>query len=87
MVADQADDITSLSMAQYIEARDFLIVTLTRAVGTRPSALENAMFKMFENAKCVITQATGGWAGPYSDECRHRVSGEDIHHKAWPSSD
>ena len=51
VAADQADDIASLSIAQYVEAHDFLIVTLTRAVGTRPSALENATLKMFENAK------------------------------------
>ena len=40
--ADQADGIESLSIAQYCEVRDYLIVTLTRAVGTRPTALENA---------------------------------------------
>jgi len=37
--ADQADDIASLSINQYCDAHDFLIVTLTRAVGTRPAPL------------------------------------------------
>ena len=31
--------------------RDYLIVTLTRAVGKRPAALENATLKMFANTK------------------------------------
>ena len=51
VAADQADDITSLSIGQYVAALDFLIITLTRAVGTRPSPLENAMPRMFQNAK------------------------------------
>ena len=51
MKADQADDVEDLSISQYCEARDFLIVTLTRAVGTMPAALENATLKMFNKAK------------------------------------
>ena len=47
----KADGIESLSISQYCKARDFLIFTLTRAVGTRPVALENATLKMFEHAK------------------------------------
>ena len=49
--ADQADDLNDLSLRQYCDARDFLIVTLTRAVGTRPAPLENATIKMFQNAQ------------------------------------
>ena len=49
--ADQAEDTKGLSITQYCDARDFLIVTLTRAVGTRPAALENATLEMFEKAK------------------------------------
>ena len=49
--ADQADDVKGLSISQYCEARDYLIVTLTRAVGMRPAALENATLQMFNKAK------------------------------------
>ena len=51
LAADQAEEIEGLSISQYCKARDFLIVTLTRAVGTRPAALENATLEMFEKAQ------------------------------------
>ena len=51
LAADQADDLKDLSLRNYCDARDFLIVTLTRAVGTRPAPLENATIKMFQNAQ------------------------------------
>ena len=51
LAADQADDVQGLSISQYCMARDYLIVTLTRAVGTRPAALENATLQMFNQAK------------------------------------
>ena len=51
LAADQAESTEHLSIKQYCDARDFLIVTLTRAVGTRPAALENATLEMFHKAK------------------------------------
>lgn len=51
LAADWADDVNDLSLRQYCDARDFLIVTLTRAVGTRPAPLENATIKMFQKAR------------------------------------
>ena len=51
LAADQADDVKDLSLRNYCDARDFLIVTLTRAVGTRPAPLENATIRMFQNAQ------------------------------------
>ena len=51
LAADQAESTEHLSNKQYCDARDFLIVTLTRAVGTRPAALENATLEMFHKAK------------------------------------
>ena len=47
----EADDVGGLSITQYSSARDYLIVLLTREVGTRPAALENATFQMFNKAK------------------------------------
>ena len=44
LAADQAEGTEHLSTKQYCDARDFLIVTLTRAVGTKPAAL--AFLKM-----------------------------------------
>ena len=51
LAADKAEDIEGLSTKQYCDAGDFLNVTLTRAVGTRPAALENATLEMFHKAK------------------------------------
>ena len=51
LAADQAESTEHLSIKQYCDARDFLIVTLTRAVGTRAAALENATLEMFYKAK------------------------------------
>lgn len=51
MAADAAETPDDLSIAQYCAARDMLITTLTRAVGTHPGPLENATLKMFEKAK------------------------------------
>ena len=48
--ADEAEDIADLSMKQYCDVHDYLIVSLTRAVGTRPVALENATLEMFWKA-------------------------------------
>ena len=48
--ADKADDIESLSISKYCEGRNFPIVSLTRAIGTRPAPLENATLQMFEKA-------------------------------------
>ena len=50
MAAAEADDVRGLSITQYSSARDYLIVLLTREVGTRPAALENATFQMFNKA-------------------------------------
>ena len=50
VAADQADDVSDLTLRQYCDARDYLIVTLTRAVGTRPAPLENATIRMFQSA-------------------------------------
>ena len=50
VAADAAKDSDDLSMKQYCDARDYLIVSLTRAVGTRPGALENATLDMFRKA-------------------------------------
>lgn len=47
VAASEAEDSADLSMKQYCDARDYLIVSLTRAVGTRPAALENASLEMF----------------------------------------
>ena len=51
MVADTAEDPDDLSVAQYCAARDFLVTTLTRTVGTRPGPLENATLHMFKKAQ------------------------------------
>lgn len=51
LAADQAEGTEHLSTKQYCDARDFLIVILTRTVGTRPAALENATLEMFHKAK------------------------------------
>ena len=50
VTADEADDIEGLSLKQYCDVRDFLIVSLTRAIGTRPAPLENATLEMFHKA-------------------------------------
>ena len=50
VAADAAQEISDLSIKQYVDARDFLIVSLTRAVGTRPAPLENATIDMFKKA-------------------------------------
>ena len=50
VAADATKDSDDLSMKQYCDARDYLIVSLTRAVGTRPGALENATLDMFRKA-------------------------------------
>ena len=50
LAADQAEDTQHLSIKQYCDARDYLIATLTRAVGTRPAPLENATLEMFQKA-------------------------------------
>ena len=49
--ADLADSVDDLSIAQYCAARDFLLVTLTRAAGTRPGPLETATISMFNTAE------------------------------------
>ena len=51
VAADQAKSIDDLSIKQYVDARDLLVTTLTRAVGTRPAALENATIEMFNKAQ------------------------------------
>lgn len=78
VAASEAEDSADLSMKQYCDARDYLIVSLTRAVGTRPAPLENASLEMFRKAlwddikkkgnASVITQEGGGWSGTDSDE-------------------
>lgn len=50
VAADEADDISHLSMKQFCDAHEFLIVSITRSVGTRPAALENATLDMFRKA-------------------------------------
>ena len=51
VAADQAKSIDDLSIKQYVDSRDLLVVTLTRAVGTRPAPLENATIEMFRKAQ------------------------------------
>lgn len=48
VAADQAEKMEDLSVTQYVDAHDFLIVTLTRAVGTRPARLQNATLDMLK---------------------------------------
>lgn len=50
VAADQAEKMEDLSVTQYVDAHDFLIVTLTRAVGTRPATLENATLDMLKKS-------------------------------------
>lgn len=50
IAADRARSSQELNLQQYGAARDLLLVSLTRAVGTRPGALENATVGMFEKA-------------------------------------
>ena len=49
--AEVAESPDELTVTQYCDARDLIIFTLTRLVGTRPGALENATIDMFEKAK------------------------------------
>ena len=49
--AEVAESPDQLMVSQYCHARDLIIFTLTRLVGTRPGALENATIGMFEKAK------------------------------------
>ena len=51
IAADSAKSSDTLTIKQYGAARDLLIVSLTRAVGTRPGPLENATLSMFEKAR------------------------------------
>lgn len=51
MLADAATSTKELSVQQYCAARDFILVSLTRAVGTRPGALERATLGMFKSAR------------------------------------
>ena len=50
VAVDEAKEIHDLSMKQYCDARNYLIVSLTRAVGTCPSALKNATLDIFRKA-------------------------------------
>ena len=51
IAADSAESSKDLTIKQYGAARDLIIVTLTRAAGTRPGPLENATLEMFEKAR------------------------------------
>ncbi|PFX17367.1 hypothetical protein AWC38_SpisGene18303 [Stylophora pistillata] len=50
IAADSATSAEQLSIQQYSAARDFLLVMLTRTVGTRPGALESATLAMFNSS-------------------------------------
>jgi len=49
--AEIAENPDALMVSQYCHARDLILFTLTRLVGTRPGALENATIGMFQRAK------------------------------------
>ena len=51
VVADEAESVQDLTFKQYCQARDLLIMTLTRTVGTRPAPLENATLQQFQRTR------------------------------------
>ena len=49
--AEKATGSHGLSVSQYLAARDYLLVALTRSIGTRPGALECATIGQFHAAR------------------------------------